>query len=162
MRTPFLISSDASARREVPRPGGCLLVLAVDGFPPRRAASIDSLAQKGERTSGLTPALRTRCAMPHTPFNPHDHIHHLDGMDLSDAEKVEFVRTLWLIAQCFVDDAYSGSAEGPRANVVALKSGFEAANVIDLSSIKKTCAAAANDNASSRAKREPRTRGKRA
>jgi len=97
--------------------------------------------------------------MPHTPFDPLDHIHHLGGMDLSAAEKVEFIRTLWLIAQCFVDDAYSARTV---VDVSQLKSGFEAANVVDFSGIKQTRATAANDNKSSRAKREPRTRGKRA
>lgn len=29
-----------------------------------------------------------------------NYLHHLDGMDLSEAEKIEFIRTLWLIAQC--------------------------------------------------------------
>jgi len=80
-------------------------------------------------------------------------------MDLSDAEKIEFIRTLWLIAQCFVDDGYSVRTD---VDVSQLKSGFDAANVVDLSSIKQTRATAANDNKSSRAKREPRARGKRA
>ena len=97
--------------------------------------------------------------MPHTPFDPQDFLHHLGGMDLSDAEKIEFIRTLWLIAQCFVDDAYSARTD---VDFSLLKSGFEAANVVDLSSIKQTRAAAANDNKSSRAKREPRVRGTRA
>lgn len=42
------------------------------------------------------------------------YLHHLDGMDLSEAEKIEFIRSLWLIAQCFVDDAYSGNDQRPR------------------------------------------------
>jgi hypothetical protein len=86
------------------------------------------------------------------------YFHHLDGMDLSEAEKIEFIRTLWLIAQCFVDDAYSGNAE---PNVAPLKSGFEATNVINLSAVRQTRATAANDNAS-RAKKEPKARGRRA
>ena len=42
------------------------------------------------------------------------YLHHLDGMDLSEAEKIEFIRTLWLIAQSFVDDAYSGDDESAK------------------------------------------------
>lgn len=80
-------------------------------------------------------------------------------MDLSAAEKVEFVRTLWLIAQCFVDDAFSARTD---VDVSQLKSGFDAVNVVDLSSIKQTRATAANDNGSSRAKRGRRVRGTRA
>jgi hypothetical protein len=90
-----------------------------------------------------------------------NYLHHLDGMDLSEAEKAEFIRTLWLIAQCFVDDAFSGRAEGESCDVSQLKSGFEAANVIDLRPVKQACATAANDNAS-RANKEPRTRRKEA
>jgi hypothetical protein len=81
------------------------------------------------------------------------YLHHLDGMDLSDAEKIEFIRTLWLIAQCFVDDAYSGRAESTKPDISQLKSSFEASNVIDLSNIKPTRANAANDNASPRTKK---------
>jgi hypothetical protein len=90
------------------------------------------------------------------------YLHHLDGMDLSEAEKAEFVRTLWLIAQCFVDDAFSGRAESEKPHVSSLKSGFDRANVIKFSAVKQTRATAANDNAASRAKKEPRARGRRA
>lgn len=90
------------------------------------------------------------------------YLHHLDGMDLSEAEKIEFIRTLWLIAQCFVDDAYSVRTERENCDVSQLKSGFDAANVINLSAFKQTRATAANDNAASRAKKEPRARGRRA
>lgn len=96
--------------------------------------------------------------MPHTSFDPQKYLHHLDGMDISEAEKAEFIRTLWLIAQCFVDDAYSARTD---VDVSQLKSGFDAANVIDLSAFKQTRATAANDNAS-RAKREPSARRKEA
>ena len=89
------------------------------------------------------------------------YLHHLDGMDLSKTEKIEFIHTLWLIAQCFVDAAYSGKSEGPKSNVVQLKSGFEAANVIGFPAVKQTRATAANDNAL-RAKKEPRTQRKEA
>lgn len=92
-------------------------------------------------------------------FDARSYLHHLDGMHLSDAEKIEFIRTLWLIAQCFVDDAYSARTD---VDVSQLKSGFEAANVVDLSSIRQTRATAANDNASSRAKRGRKVRGTRA
>ncbi|MCC7253614.1 hypothetical protein [Hyphomicrobium sp.] len=81
------------------------------------------------------------------------YLHHLDGMDLSEAEKIEFIRTLWLIAQCFVDDAYSGRAESEKCDVSSLKSGFEASNVIDLNNIKQTRTKAANDNAASQGKK---------
>jgi len=94
--------------------------------------------------------------MPHTSFDPQNYLHHLDGMDISEAEKIEFIRTLWLIAQCFVDDAYSNSAERAKLDVSKLKSGFDAANVINLSAIRQTRASAANDNAAARAKKEPR------
>ena len=80
-------------------------------------------------------------------------------MDLNEAEKAEFIRTLWLIAQCFVDDAYSGSA---APDVSQLKSGFDAANVVNLSAFRQTRATAANDNAASRAKKEPSARRKKA
>ena len=89
------------------------------------------------------------------------YLHHLDGMDLSETEKIEFIHTLWLVAQCFVDAAYSAKADGPRSNVVELKSGFEAANVINFPAVKRTRATAANDNAS-RAKKEPKARRKEA
>ena len=95
-------------------------------------------------------------------LDPTKYLHHLDGMDLSEAEKIEFIRTLRLIAQCFVDDAYSGRAESEKCDVSSLKSGFDAANVIDLSAFRQTRATAANDNAASRAKKEPRARGRRA
>ncbi len=96
--------------------------------------------------------------MPHTSYDPQNYLHHLDGMDLSETEKTEFIRTLWLIAQCFLDDAYSARTD---VDVSQLKSGFEAANVIDLSTFKQTRAIAAKDNAS-RAKKEPRARRKKA
>lgn len=96
--------------------------------------------------------------MPQTSFDPQNYLHHLDGMDLSEAEKTEFIRTLWLIAQCFVDDAYSARTD---VDVSQLKSGFDAANVINLSAFKQASATAANDNAS-RAKKEPKARGRRA
>lgn len=89
------------------------------------------------------------------------YLHHLDGMDLSETEKIEFIHTLWLIAQCFVDAAYSAKADGPKSNVVELKSGFEAANVIEFPAVKQTRATAANDNAS-RAKKGPSTQRKEA
>lgn len=100
--------------------------------------------------------------MPHTSFDPQNYLHHLDGMDLSEAEKAEFIRTLWLIAQCFVDDAFSITTESKNCDVSSLKSGFEAANVIEFRAAKQTRATAANDNAGSRAKKEPRARGRRA
>lgn len=81
------------------------------------------------------------------------YLHHLDGMDLSEAEKIEFIRTLWLIAQCFVDNAYSGRPESAKPDVSSLKSGFEASNVIDLDSIRPSRASAANDNAASRGRK---------
>lgn len=81
------------------------------------------------------------------------YLHHLDGMDLSEAEKIEYIRTLWLIAQCFVDDAYSGRAESAKPDISQLKSGFEAANVIDLNKARRPRAMPANDNAASRTKR---------
>ncbi|MFA7307945.1 MAG: hypothetical protein WC026_14875 [Hyphomicrobium sp.] len=87
------------------------------------------------------------------------YLHHLDGMDLSEAEKAEFIRTLWLIAQCFVDDAYSARTD---VDVSQLKSGFDAANVVNLSAIRQTRATEANDNAASRAKKEPSARRKEA
>jgi hypothetical protein len=97
--------------------------------------------------------------MPQTSFDPQNYLHHLDGMDISEAEKAEFIRTLWLIAQCFVDDAYSAHTD---VDVSQLKSGFDAANVVELSAFKQTRATAANDNAGSRAKKEPRARRKEA
>ena len=87
-------------------------------------------------------------------FDATKYLHHLDGMDLSEAEKIEFIRTLWLIAQCFVDDAYSART---AVDVSQLKSGFESANVIDLSAFRQTRAAAANHN-----KKEPSARRKNA
>ncbi len=100
--------------------------------------------------------------MPHTSFDPQNFLHHLDGMDLSEAEKAEFIRTLWLIAQCFVDDAFSGRAESAKPHISSLKSGFDAANVISFPAVKQTSATAANDNAALRAEKEPETRGRRA
>ncbi|MDZ4841967.1 MAG: hypothetical protein SH859_07475 [Hyphomicrobium aestuarii] len=97
--------------------------------------------------------------MPHTPFDPQNYLHHLEGIGLTEGEKIEFIRMLWLIAQSFVDDAYSARTD---VDVSQLKSGFEAANVIDLGIVKNTRAIAANDNAGSRAKREPRARRKEA
>jgi len=72
-----------------------------------------------------------------------NYLHHLDGMDLSEAEKIEFIRTLWLIAQCFVDDAYSARTD---VDVSQLKSGFDAANVIDFPITPQSRSTAANDN----------------
>lgn len=81
------------------------------------------------------------------------YLHHLDGMDLSEAEKIEFIRTLWLIAQCFVDDGHSGRVENRKPDISQLKTGFEAVNVIDLNNIKQTRTKAANDNAASQGKK---------
>ena len=81
------------------------------------------------------------------------YLHHLDGMDLSEAEKIEFIRTLWLIAQCFVDDAYSRRGEGEKPHVSSLKSGFEAAGVIKLDDVREARAIPANDNAESQGKK---------
>lgn len=89
------------------------------------------------------------------------YLHHLDGMDMSEAEKAEFIRTLWLIAQCFVDDAYSSEAEREKGDVSQLKSGFAAANVIELSSFKQTPAGPANDDKALRANKEQTSRGRR-
>jgi hypothetical protein len=91
-----------------------------------------------------------------------NYLHHLDGMDLSEAEKAEFIRTLWLIAQCFVDDAFSGRADSAKPLASSLKSGFEAANVISFPAVKQTSATAANDNTALRAEKEPEPRGRRA
>ncbi len=92
--------------------------------------------------------------MPHTPFDPQNFLHHLDGMDLSETEKAEFIRTLWLIAQCFVDDAYSARTDVDDS---PLKSGFDAANVIDFPITPQSRSTAANDN-----DKEPRPRRKKA
>ncbi len=73
-------------------------------------------------------------------------------MDLSAAEKFEFIRTLWLIAQCFVDDAFSGGSEASHPTVDQLKAGFAEANVIDSGAITQTRAATTNDNTASCAK----------
>ncbi|MFG1289600.1 hypothetical protein [Xanthobacter versatilis] len=100
--------------------------------------------------------------MPHhPPFDPKRYIHHLEGLDINEAEKIEFVRTLWLIAQSFVDDAYSGKSDGTGCNTDRLKTGFEAANVIDLGTLRKT-RAARNDNTASRTGKGQKTRKKRA
>ncbi|WP_144083528.1 hypothetical protein [Hyphomicrobium nitrativorans] len=80
------------------------------------------------------------------------YLHHLEGMDLSEAEKIEFIRTLWLIAQCFLDDASSGKAEIAKPDISQLKAGFASANVINFQS-GRSCALAANDNTASRAKK---------
>lgn len=87
-------------------------------------------------------------------FDARAYLHHLDGMDLSEAEKIAFIRTLWLIAQCFVDDAYSARTD---VDVSQLKSGFDAANVIDFPITPKSRSTAANDN-----QKEPRPRRKKA
>lgn len=81
------------------------------------------------------------------------YLHHLDGMDLSEAEKIEFIRTLWLIAQCFVDDAYSRQKAGGKPHISQLKPGFEAVNVIDLDDERRSRALPANDNAETRGKK---------
>lgn len=91
-----------------------------------------------------------------------NYLHHLDGMDHSEAEKAEFIRTLWLIAQCFVDDAFSGRVDNVKPHVSSQESGFEAAIVTRLSTVKQSSATAANDNAALRAEKEPETRGRRA
>jgi hypothetical protein len=91
-----------------------------------------------------------------------NYLHHLDGMDLSEAEKSEFIRTLWLIAQCFVDDAFSGRADSVKPHISSLKSGFAAANVIRLNTSKQSSCTGANDNAALRAEKEPEPRGRRA
>jgi hypothetical protein len=91
-----------------------------------------------------------------------NYLHHLNGMDLSEAEKIEFIRTLWLIAQCFVDDAFSGRADSIKPHISSLKAGFDAANVIKFPAVKQTSATAANDNAALQAEKEPETRGRRA
>jgi hypothetical protein len=87
-------------------------------------------------------------------FDATAYLHHLDGMDLSEAEKIEFIRTLWLIAQCFVDDAYTARTD---VDALQLKSGFEAANVVDFPPAQQTRAKAANDN-----RKEPDSRRKNA
>lgn len=87
-------------------------------------------------------------------FDPQHFLHHLDGMDLTDAEKIEFIRTLWLITQCFVDDAYSARTDVDSS---ALKSSFASTNVINLDIPKQNSSVAANDN-----QKEPRARRKKA
>jgi len=143
--------------------------MAVPGLPPTRHLPAYATGRVHSFSIILNcaaaPMRRVRfrgegCALPMKLY-VEKYLHHLDGMDLSEAEKIEFIRTLWLIAQCFVDDAFSESAESAKPDVSQLKSGFEAANVIDLSAFRQT-RAAANDNSVFRAKKEHRVRKKRA
>ena len=147
MRTPFLISSDASASARLALPPIRLL----PACQPDSAHSVFIIADSRDRAGRALDSAGKDRALAMT-LDVEKYLHHLDGMDISDAEKAEFIRTLWLIAQCFVDDAYSGDA---THDVSQLKSGFDAANVVDLSAIRQTRATEANDNAASHAKKEP-------
>lgn len=143
MRTPFLISSDASASAGIELP---------PGWQGESAHSVSIIVDSAVLAQGAADSAgRMRAAMT---FDAKAYLHHLDGMDISEAEKAEFIHTLWLIAQCFVDDAYSArtGVDGSQ-----LKSGFEAANVVSLPPTQQTRAKAANDN-----QKEPDARRKKA
>ena len=43
-------------------------------------------------------------------FNSKDYLHHIESLEMEEAEKLELIASLWRIAQCFVDDAYGDSA----------------------------------------------------
>ncbi|MEM7776347.1 MAG: hypothetical protein AAF732_12125 [Pseudomonadota bacterium] len=47
-------------------------------------------------------------------FKPEDYLHHLESYDLTLEEKTEFLEALWLIAQCFADQAF-GVASVPHS-----------------------------------------------
>lgn len=39
-------------------------------------------------------------------FNPKDYLHHIESLEMDEAEKLALIASLWRIAQCFVDDAF--------------------------------------------------------
>lgn len=99
-----------------------------------------------EKASRGFPRCRHDHAMPHMPFDPNHYMHHLDGMDLDEAQKIELIGTLWRIAQCFVDDAFAPETKVSAPAAPDLKLGFENAGVIDLDRVPQAQTEAANDN----------------
>jgi len=76
-------------------------------------------------------------------FKPEEYLHYFEGYDLSHDEKIEFIETLWLIAQSFADD---GLGIGSAANDNAPKTGSAVPDTVESDNAQRVNTEAANDN----------------
>ena len=84
-----------------------------DDLPPETFTPVDKLGAFVINRGGAGPRQATcglRCAMS---FKPEEYLHYFESYDLTHEEKIEFIETLWLIAQSFADD---GLGIGSAAN----------------------------------------------
>ena len=76
-------------------------------------------------------------------FKPEEYLHYFESYDLSHEEKIEFIETLWLIAQSFADD---GLGIGSAANDNTPETGTDVPDPVKSDNIQQGNTAAANDN----------------
>lgn len=76
-------------------------------------------------------------------FKPEEYLHYFEGYDLTEEEKIEFIETLWLIAQSFADQ---GLGIGSAANDNSTKARTAAPDLANARSVEKISTDAANDN----------------
>lgn len=63
-------------------------------------------------------------------FDAQKYMHHADGLDLTDAQKIEFLRTLWTIMSAFVDLGFGVDSVLPILAQRALDKGADAVQEI--------------------------------
>jgi len=76
-------------------------------------------------------------------FKPEEYLHYFEGYDLSHEEKIEFIETLWLIAQSFADE---GLGIGSAANDNAPETGSDAPDPAESHNAQRVNTQAVNDN----------------
>jgi len=76
-------------------------------------------------------------------FKPEEYLHYFEGYDLSHEEKIEFIETLWLIAQSFADD---GLGIGSAANDNSPETGSAVSDPVRSDNAQEVNTEGANDN----------------
>jgi len=76
-------------------------------------------------------------------FKPEEYLHYFENYDLTHEEKIEFIETLWLIAQSFADD---GLGIGSAANDNTPETGTDVPDPVKSDNAQQMNTQAANDN----------------
>lgn len=76
-------------------------------------------------------------------FKPDEYLHYFESYDLSHEEKIEFIETLWLIAQSFADDSLG---IGSAANDNAPETGNVSSDPVKSDNAQQMNTGPANDN----------------
>ena len=69
------------------------------------------------------PLARVDMPMPETEFDPKAYLNHFEDCDISETEKIECIKALWLIAQSFANHAFGLTAALPEVSAHARKTG---------------------------------------